>query len=88
MSRHQKARHRLRMKLVDRNISRIGDALRALKMTCNQLEKLDAEFPKEQDMPSKDKYWIFNKASKGYRKGAHRQPKWTKISNRSPPQGY
>ena len=35
-------------------------------------------------MPARDKYWVFSKKDResGYRKGAHKVPKWTKyISN-------
>jgi hypothetical protein len=88
MSKGQKARHRLRMRIVDRNIERVGLALKSNGMTCNMLERLKRELPKESEMPAKDKYWVFNKTSKGYRKSAHRQPKWTKITNRVPPKGY
>jgi hypothetical protein len=37
------------------------------------------ELPKEHEMPARDKYTVFNKLSKGYRKGIHKVPKWTRV---------
>ena len=37
------------------------------------------ELPKEHEMPAKDKYTIFSKTAKGYRKGIHKVPKWTRV---------
>lgn len=45
-------------------------------------------FPKEDEMPSKDKYTVFNKNEDGYRKGVHKVPKWTKISMRRNPKFF
>ncbi|SCU94594.1 LADA_0G09560g1_1 [Lachancea dasiensis] len=42
-------------------------------------------FPSEKQMSYKDKYTYFNKQAKGYRKGTHKLPKWTKISQRRNP---
>lgn len=90
MSRHRKFRHRLRMRMVDRNIARLAAGLLHDGMSCQIVSKLENELPKEHEMTAKDKYWVFckSKAAKGYRKGAHRQPKWTKITNRTPPFGF
>lgn len=38
------------------------------------------ELPKEHEMPAKDKYTVFSKHEKGYRKGIHKVPKWTRVS--------
>ncbi|AET40491.1 mitochondrial 54S ribosomal mL60 domain-containing protein Ecym_6095 [Eremothecium cymbalariae DBVPG len=45
-------------------------------------------FPSESQMSYKDKYTIFNRYSKQYRKGIHKVPKWTKVSNRSNPKNF
>lgn len=45
-------------------------------------------FPKEYQMSAKDKYTVFDKKSRGYRKGIHKVPKWTKISARRNPQFF
>lgn len=45
-------------------------------------------FPTERQMSYKDKYTIFNRYSKDYRKGIHKVPKWTKISNRRNPKNF
>ena len=45
-------------------------------------------FPKESQMSSKDKYTVFDKKARGYRKGIHKVPKWTKLSMRKNPQFY
>ena len=37
------------------------------------------ELPKEHEMPAKDKYTVFSPHSKGYRKGIHKVPKWTRV---------
>jgi hypothetical protein len=38
------------------------------------------ELPKEHEMPAKDKYTIFSAWDKGYRKGIHKVPKFTRVS--------
>ncbi|CCF57940.1 hypothetical protein KAFR_0D02920 [Kazachstania africana CBS 2517] len=45
-------------------------------------------FPQEKQMSSKDKYTVFDKKAKGYRKGIHKVPKWTKVSARKNPQFF
>lgn len=30
-------------------------------------------------MDPKDKYTVFSRRSKGYRKGIHKMPKWTRV---------
>lgn len=42
-------------------------------------------FPSEKQMSYKDKYTFFNRQASGYRKGIHKLPKWTKISQRKNP---
>ena len=45
-------------------------------------------FPKENQMSSKDKYTVFDRKEKGYRKGIHKVPKWTKVSMRNNPKFF
>ena len=89
MSQLQKARQRKRLRAVDNVIATVGAALNAKNISLRKLDYLtSAAFPKESEMPAKDKYWIFSKYGRNYRKGAHRQPKFTKISNRTVPPGF
>ena len=37
------------------------------------------ELPKEHEMPPRDKYTVFSRHAKGYRKGIHKVPKWTRV---------
>jgi hypothetical protein len=37
------------------------------------------ELPKEHEMPAKDKYTVFSPHERGYRKGIHKVPKWTRV---------
>jgi hypothetical protein len=30
-------------------------------------------------MPAKDKYTVFSRHDRGYRKGIHKVPKWTRV---------
>lgn len=41
------------------------------------------ELPKEHEMPPKDKYTVFSPHARGYRKGIHKVPKWTRVSSLS-----
>ena len=88
MSQTQKARQRKRLKAVDTVIATVANGLAAQGLTLHKLLRFEKELPKENEMPARDKYWIFNKTSRGYRKGAHRQPKFTKVTNRVPPEGF
>lgn len=89
MSRTQKARQRKRLRAVDGVIATVAAALGAQNMTLRKLNFLTGpDFPKESEMPAKDKYWVFSRKGREYRKGAHREPKFTKISNRKPPFGF
>jgi hypothetical protein len=76
------------MRQVDKNIEKIGLALESQGKTLRLLEALKQNLPKESEMPPKDKYWVFSRKARGYRKGAHLQPKWTRITNRVPPPGF
>jgi len=88
MGRHQKARQRSRLQAVDSTIANVAAGLRGEGVTIKKLSLLDKNFPKEHEMPARDKYWVFARYARNYRKGAHRQPKFTKISNRTNPVGF
>ncbi|SCV00482.1 LAMI_0G05358g1_1 [Lachancea mirantina] len=65
-------------------------APKLLKPNVKQLRVLGKPsfFPSEKQMSYKDKYTFFNKRSKGYRKGIHKLPKWTKMSQRRNPEFF
>ncbi|KAG8780306.1 hypothetical protein FRB91_006880 [Serendipita sp. 411] len=83
LSKTRKANQRKRLKLVDNVI----ETVRASGVQCNALTKA-LELPKEHEMPAKDKYTIFSRNSRGYRKGIHKVPKWTRITHRVNPPGF
>ena len=56
--------------------------------TIRLIERWKAEMPTEQEMLPKDKYTIFDRKEKKYRKGIHKLPKWTRVSQRLNPPGF
>jgi hypothetical protein len=56
--------------------------------TIKLIERWKAEMPTEQEMLPKDKYTIFDRKEKKYRKGIHKLPKWTRVSQRLNPPGF
>jgi len=52
------------------------------------VERWKKEMPTEAEMLPKDKYTIFDRKEKRYRKGIHKLPKWTRVSQRLNPPGY
>ncbi|KAK4544791.1 hypothetical protein LTR36_004040 [Oleoguttula mirabilis] len=56
--------------------------------TIKLLERWKAEMPTEQEMHPRDKYTMFDRKAKGYRKGVHKLPKWTRVSQRLNPPGF
>ncbi|GMM38166.1 mitochondrial 54S ribosomal protein YmL31 [Saccharomycopsis crataegensis] len=90
MSSRQKYRQRKRLQEVDHTIELLTKSLAETNQTCKAIEKLNdpAVFPKESEMAAKDKYTIFSRHSKGYRKGLHKVPKWTKVSHRVNPENF
>lgn len=56
--------------------------------TFKLLERWKAEMPTEVEMLPKDKYTIFDRKVRGYRKGLHKLPKWTRLSQRVNPPGF
>lgn len=71
LSRHQKARQRKRLRAVDGVISVVDRALAKQGLTTKAVERWKEEMPKEQEMVPKDKYTIFDRKEKAYRKGIH-----------------
>ncbi|OCK95783.1 mitochondrial 54S ribosomal protein mL60 [Cenococcum geophilum 1.58] len=88
LSRHQKARHRARLRAVDSVISTLDTALAKKGLSTKQLERWKKEMPTEEEMLPKDKYTVFDRKVKRYRKGIHKLPKWTRVSQRLNPPGF
>ncbi|KAH9854044.1 mitochondrial ribosomal protein L31, partial [Lenzites betulinus] len=83
LSRTRKANVRSRLKLVDSVI----DAVKESGVECAALTKA-LQLPKEHEMPARDKYTVFSRHVKGYRKGIHKVPKWTRMTLRTNPKGF
>jgi len=79
----RKANARARLKKVDAVI----ETVRASGVQCSSLTKA-LELPKEHEMPAKDKYTVFTPHARGYRKGIHKVPKWTRLTLRVNPKGF
>lgn len=71
LSRHQKYRHRLRLRHVDSVVATVDSALAKQGLQTRKLERWKAEMPTEQEMLPKDKYTVFDRKVKKYRKGIH-----------------
>ncbi|EPQ58720.1 hypothetical protein GLOTRDRAFT_36042 [Gloeophyllum trabeum ATCC 11539] len=74
LSRTRKANQRDRLKKVDSVI----EAVRASGVQCNALTEA-LQLPKEHEMAPRDKYTVFSPHSRGYRKGIHKVPKFTRV---------
>ncbi|KAI0003270.1 60s ribosomal protein l31 [Russula compacta] len=83
LSATRKANVRDRLKKVDAVI----DAVRDSGVQCVALTNALA-LPKEHEMDPKDKYTVFSPHHRGYRKGIHKVPKWTRITQRINPRGF
>ncbi|KAF9246590.1 mitochondrial ribosomal protein L31 [Melanogaster broomeanus] len=79
----RKANARARLKKVDSVI----EAVRASGVHCKALDHA-LLLPKESEMAPKDKYTVFNPTARGYRKGIHKVPKWTRLTLRVNPKGF
>ncbi|CRK28145.1 54S ribosomal protein L31 like [Verticillium longisporum] len=88
LSKFQKRRHRERLRAVDSVIATVDAALARHGATIAAVEQWKAEMPTEQEMLPKDKYTMFDRKEKRYRKGIHKLPKWTRVSQRVNPPGY
>ena len=60
----------------------------AEQKTIKLIERWKAEMPTEREMLPRDKYTMFDKKVRGYRKGVHKLPKWTRLSQRLNPPGF
>ncbi|KAI6006053.1 mitochondrial ribosomal protein L31 [Pisolithus albus] len=79
----RKANARARLKRVDAVI----EAVRESGVQCNALDRA-LQLPREHEMHPRDKYTIFSAGSRGYRKGIHKVPKWTRLTLRVNPKGF
>ncbi|KAL0258115.1 54S ribosomal protein L31, mitochondrial [Diplodia seriata] len=88
MSAPQKQRQRDRLRSVDRIIATVDKALAKQGTSTKKLDRWKDEMPTEAEMLAKDKYTIFARYEKKYRKGLHKLPKWTRVSQRLNPPGF
>ncbi|KAI9566498.1 mitochondrial 54S ribosomal protein YmL31 [Boletus coccyginus] len=79
----RKANARARLKKVDAVI----EAVHASGVQCKALDRAML-LPKEHEMVPKDKYTVFSSTARGYRKGIHKVPKWTRLTLRTNPKGF
>ena len=71
LSRFQKARQRQRLRAVDAVVDTLDKALARQGETLKALETWKAEMPTEAEMLPRDKYTMFDRKEKKYRKGIH-----------------
>lgn len=76
------------MQMVDANVETLYEGLKMQGQATKRVTQFHLEVPKEAEMSPKDKYTVFNKHSRGYRKGVHFVPKWTKLSLRGNPDNF
>ncbi|KAI5292437.1 hypothetical protein KEM52_006363 [Ascosphaera acerosa] len=90
LSAPQKARQRKRLAAVDKVVDTVAAALRRNYdgATTKAVERWYAEMPREGEMLPRDKYTIFDRKERTYRKGIHKLPKWTRVSQRINPPGF
>ncbi|RDW47661.1 mitochondrial 54S ribosomal protein YmL31 [Yarrowia lipolytica] len=84
----QKAGQRKRIKAVDSVMDVLRSSMEKLGVTPKFLIKAETECPPSSAMLPKDKYTVFSKNHKGYRKSVHRVPNFTKTTNRKNPLGF
>ena len=71
LSKFQKRRQRMRLRAVDQVVATLDAALAKKGETLAALERWKAEMPTEPEMLPRDKYSMFDRKVKGYRKGIH-----------------
>ena len=71
LSSPQKARQRKRLRSVDRVVDTVSAALERNGQTSKAVTRWFAEMPREEEMLPKDKYTLFDKKEKSYRKSIH-----------------
>ncbi|KAI1877967.1 uncharacterized protein JN550_000149 [Neoarthrinium moseri] len=88
LSRFQKARQRQRLRAVDSVVATLDAALAKRGESLKSLKLWKETMPTEAEMIPRDKYTMFDRKEKRYRKGIHKLPKWTRVSQRVNPPGY
>ncbi|GAA5829777.1 hypothetical protein JCM5353_002228 [Sporobolomyces roseus] len=88
LSKTRKFRQRLRLKSVDSVIATLSNSLPQNSFTPIASLVQAHELPTEQEMRPKDKYTTFSRKETGYRKGIHKVPQWTKVTDRLNPKGF
>ncbi|KAF2124291.1 hypothetical protein P153DRAFT_371146, partial [Dothidotthia symphoricarpi CBS 119687] len=88
LSSNQKFRQRNRLRNVDSVVATLDNALARQGQSMKKVERWKVEMPTEQEMLPKDKYSVFDRKVKRYRKGIHKVPKWTRVSQRLNPPGF
>lgn len=71
LSKFQKRRQRMRLRAVDSVVATLDAALAKKGETLESVERWKREMPTEAEMVPRDKYSIFDRKVKGYRKGIH-----------------
>ncbi|KAL4955217.1 mitochondrial ribosomal protein L31-domain-containing protein [Aspergillus filifer] len=71
ISQPQKARQRKRLRAVDRVVDTVSAALARNGQSTKAVDRWFKEMPREEEMLPRDKYTIFDKKEKTYRKGIH-----------------
>lgn len=75
LSSTRKANLRKRLRRVDDVIAAVAES----GVQTRSLERAQA-LPTEAEMKPKDKYTVFDPKYRGWRKGIHKVPKWTRVS--------
>jgi len=57
--------------MVDNVIATVDSALAKTGQVSKSVERWKAEMPKEEEMVARDKYTVFDRKAKRYRKGIH-----------------
>ncbi|KAG9305903.1 hypothetical protein G9A89_016555 [Geosiphon pyriformis] len=84
MSQTRKANVRKRLKAVDK----VLDALTASGVKLKALEVVKQQTPRESEMSPRDKYTVFSRTHKNYRKSFHKVRHFTKVTMRQTPKGF
>ena len=81
LSAPQKARQRKRLRAVDQVVDALSTALKNKGHSAKAIERWYQEMPREEEMLPKDKYTIFDRKEKKYRKGIHSTAAVTKLDH-------
>lgn len=88
LSSPQKRRQRKRLRAVDAVVATLDQALSKRGLTLGAIERWKKDMPGHDEMVPRDKYTIFDRKVRGYRKSIHKLPKWTRVSQRVNPPGF